>query len=75
MSVHTGIQAAHRTDTHGHRPQNHLTCANQQAELCTPNRIQPDPNVRRGKADKPLTGGGYHPVPRISGLGLLFRHK
>ena len=31
-SVHTGIQAAHRTDSHGHCPQNRLTCANQQAE-------------------------------------------
>ena len=36
MSVHTGIQAAHRTDSHGHCPQNRLTCANQQAEPCTP---------------------------------------
>jgi hypothetical protein len=35
-SVHTGIQAAHRTDSHGHRPQNRLTCTNQQAELCAP---------------------------------------
>jgi hypothetical protein len=41
MSVHTDIQAAHRTDSHGHCPQNRLTCANQQAELCAPKRIQP----------------------------------
>jgi len=41
MSVHTGIQAAHRTDSHGHCPHNRLTCANQQAELCAPKRIQP----------------------------------
>ena len=32
MSVRAGIQAAHRTDSHGHCPQNRLTCANQQAE-------------------------------------------
>lgn len=32
MSVPAGIQAAHRTDSHGHRPQNRLTCANQQAQ-------------------------------------------
>ena len=38
MSVLTGIQAAHRTDSHGHCPQNRLTCANQQAEPCTPMR-------------------------------------
>ena len=44
MSVHTGIQAAHPTDSHGHCPQNRLTCANQQAELCAPNRIQPGRN-------------------------------
>ncbi len=25
-------------------------------------------NVRRGKAEEPLTGGGYHPVPGIPGL-------
>ena len=36
MSVHTGIQAAHRTDSHGHCPQNRLTCANQQAEPLPP---------------------------------------
>jgi hypothetical protein len=41
MSVPAGIQAAHRTDSHGHRPQNHLTCANQPAELCAPTRIPP----------------------------------
>ena len=41
MSVHTGIKTAHRTDSHGHGPQNRLTCANQQAELCAPKRIQP----------------------------------
>jgi len=39
MSVRAGIQAAHRTDSHGHCPQNHLTCANQQAEPCSPKRI------------------------------------
>ena len=42
MSVHTGIQAADRTDSHGHCPKNRLTCANQQAELCAPKRIQPE---------------------------------
>jgi len=31
-----GIQAAHHTDSHGHCPQNRLTCPNQQAEPCTP---------------------------------------
>jgi hypothetical protein len=61
MSVHTGIQAAHRTDSHGHCPQNRLTCANQQAELCAP-RASARANVRRGKADEPPTGG-YHPIP------------
>ena len=61
MSVHTGIQAAHRTDSHGHCPQNHLTCANQHAEPCTPKRIQPERTCARGKAYEPLTGGGYHP--------------
>ena len=35
MSVHTGIQAARRTDSHGHCPQNRLTCANQQPEPVT----------------------------------------
>jgi hypothetical protein len=57
MSVHTGIQAAHRTVSHGHRPQSRLTCANQQAELCAPKRIPARANVRRGKAEEPLTGG------------------
>ena len=28
MSVHTGIQAARRTDSHGHCPQNRRTYAN-----------------------------------------------
>jgi hypothetical protein len=28
MSVNAGIQTAHRTDSHGHRPQNSLTCSN-----------------------------------------------
>ena len=41
MSVRAGIQAAHRTDSHGHCPQNRLTCANQQAEPCAPKRIRP----------------------------------
>jgi len=41
MSVHTGIKAAHRTDSDGHCPQNRLTCANQQAEPLCPKRIQP----------------------------------
>jgi hypothetical protein len=41
MSVPTGIKAAQRTDSHGHCPQNRLTCANQHAEPCTPKRIQP----------------------------------
>ncbi len=68
MSVHTGIQAAHRTDSHGHCPQNHLTCANQHAEPCAPKADPARANVRRGKADEPLTGGGYHPIPRIPGL-------
>jgi hypothetical protein len=36
MSVPTGIQAAHRTDSHGHCPQNRLTCANQRTEPCAP---------------------------------------
>ena len=36
MSVHTGIQAAHRTDSHGHCPQNRLSCAKQQAEPLPP---------------------------------------
>ena len=68
MSVHTGIKAAHRTDSDGHCPQNRLTCANQQAEPLCPKRIQPGRTLRRGKADEPLTGGGYHPIPRIPGL-------
>ena len=36
----TGIQAPHPADSHGHRPQNHLTYATQQAELCAPKHIQ-----------------------------------
>jgi hypothetical protein len=40
-SVRTGIQAADRTDIHGHRPQNRLTCANRQPEPLCPKRIQP----------------------------------
>ena len=70
MSVHTGIQAAHRTDSHGHCPQNRLTCANQQAELCAP-RESARANVRRGKADEPPTGG-YHPYRH--GPGTIRRH-
>jgi hypothetical protein len=61
MSVPAGIQAAGRTDSHGHRPQNRLTCANQQAELRVPKRIQPGRTC--AEADEPLTGGGYHPIP------------
>jgi len=34
--VHPGIKAPDRTDSYGHRPQNRLTCTNQQAELCAP---------------------------------------
>ena len=68
MSVHTGIQAAHRTDSHGHCPQNRLTCANQQAEPCAPKAHPARANVRRGKAEEPLADGGYHPVPGIPGL-------
>ena len=63
MSVHTGIKAARRTDSHGHCPQNRLTCANQHAEPCTPKRIQPGRTCAGAKAEEPLTGGGYHPVP------------
>ena len=47
MSVHTGIQAAHRTDSHGHCPQNRLTCANQQAEPLCPQAHPARANVRR----------------------------
>ena len=68
MSVHTGIQAAHRTDSHGHRPQNRPTCANQQAEPSAPRAHPARANVRQGKADEPLSGGGYHPIPGISGV-------
>jgi hypothetical protein len=68
MSVPTGINAAHRTDSHGHCPQNRLTCANQQAEPCAPQAHPARANVRRGKAEEPLTGGGYHRVPGIPGF-------
>ena len=51
----------HRTDSHGHCPQNRLTCANQQAEPCAPKRIQPGRTC--AKADEPLIGGGYHSIP------------
>jgi hypothetical protein len=61
MSVRAGIPAAHRTDSHGHCPQNRLTGANQQAELRVPKRIQPGRTC--AEADEPLTGGGYHPIP------------
>ena len=49
MSVPTGINAAHRTDSHGHCPQNRLTCANQQAEPCAPKRIQPGRTCARAR--------------------------
>jgi hypothetical protein len=52
------------------------------ADLCKPAgrtlcpRAHPaKADVRRGKADEPLTGGGYHPMPGIPGLGRLFRHR
>ena len=61
MSVPTGVQAPHRTDSHGHCPQNRLTCANRRAEPCAPKRIQPGRTF--AEADEPLTGGGYHPIP------------
>ena len=49
MSVPTGIQAARRTDSHGHCPRNRLTCANQQAEPCSPKRIQPGRTCARAR--------------------------
>ena len=65
MSVPAGIQAAYHTDSHGHRPQNLLTCANQQAE---PPRKRAQPvNLRRSQADGPLADGGHHPVSGIPG--------
>ena len=57
MSVHTGIQAAHRTDSHGHCPQNRLTCANQQAELCAPKRIQPGRTCAEARQTNHSRGG------------------
>ncbi len=48
MSVHAGIQATHGTDSHGHRPQNRPTCANQQAGPL-PRRIQLGANVRKAR--------------------------
>ena len=61
MSVPAAIQAAHRMDSAGHCPQNRLTCANHQTELCTPKRIQPGRTC--AEADEPLIGSGYHPIP------------
>jgi hypothetical protein len=66
MSVHTGVQAAYRTDSHGHCPQNRLTCANQQAEPL-PQAHPVRANVRRGKTDEPLTGG-CHPHTEDAGI-------
>jgi hypothetical protein len=40
MSVHTGIQAPDRTDSHGHYPRNRLTCANLAGGTLCPKRIQ-----------------------------------
>jgi hypothetical protein len=66
MSVHTGVQAAHRTDSHGHCPQNRLTCANQQVEPLP----QAHP-VRAMCAEARPTNhspAAITPIPRMPGL-------
>jgi hypothetical protein len=68
MSVHTGTQAAHRTDSHGHRPQNRLTCANQHAEPCAPNRIQPGRTCAEARRTNHSPAAAITRVPGIPGL-------
>ena len=53
MSVPAGAQAAYRTDSHGHRPQNRLTCANRQAELCASSASSQGGRVPRRTSHSP----------------------
>ena len=64
--MRTGIQAADRTDSHGHLSQNGLTCADQQAELCPPSASSR--GGRAPSARRATTGGGYQPADTAPAL-------
>jgi hypothetical protein len=72
MSVPTGIQAAHPADSHGHRPQNHPTCANQQTELCAPKRIQPGRTYAEARQKDHSPAAAI--TPYRHGAGTIRRH-